>query len=98
MKTDNNILLLKTNMGAGHGARPGVTSLKEIAFVVPCPRPIGFSIAAEFSSPAVVPHIPPPQLATAPQFQIPICVDIKRKLNIDLMCIRCGQRRKVRLF
>lgn len=33
MKTDNNILLLKTNMGAGHGGASGrYESLKEIAF------------------------------------------------------------------
>ncbi len=33
MKTDNNVLLLKTNMGAGHGGSSGrYDRLKEIAF------------------------------------------------------------------
>jgi oligopeptidase B len=33
LKTDNNILLLKTNMGAGHGGSSGrYASLKETAF------------------------------------------------------------------
>jgi oligopeptidase B len=33
MKTDNNVLLLKTNMGAGHGGASGrYDRLKEIAF------------------------------------------------------------------
>lgn len=34
MKTDDNLLLLKTNMGAGHGGASGrYDSLKELAFV-----------------------------------------------------------------
>jgi oligopeptidase B len=33
LKTDNNILLLKTNMSAGHGGASGrYESLKELAF------------------------------------------------------------------
>ena len=33
-KTDSNLLLLKTNMGAGHGGAPGrFDRLKEVAFV-----------------------------------------------------------------
>ncbi len=32
MKTDNNLLLLKTNMGAGHGGKSGRwDSLREVA-------------------------------------------------------------------